>query len=362
MYYIHDYYGHLDERRRAAEGKPDLLVYCLDLVEASLWSLAGGQDPQALVQLDSCVEIALKAELEAVHGALIADTRRLEYEHLKQLLKDSFMAHPRGSRLKISDFDMEHTITFTEAKRRVRELVSVVKKRDAELDRFHEARNEIVHYGPDRIQSGEYARMIATTGFPLLAELLSEIGSVDFERLVTPPVWRELGVATRVCDACMMAGAPVGSYCLKTVRWRVLHDRVHWPVPDDYEIAGFNHREYEVAERVRKELEEPWELWIDHHCKICGGYPSFVAVEPETAPARRLVPLAVEGPKCGLSIEQGDRFLAALHIDDSRQNKPRRCLRKSVSSPSTDEGYLKAEQAVAEQGAGIAACRGMEAC
>src|SRR4051794_43584 len=100
---IVDYYARLEERRRIQEGKSQLLLYCLDLVDASLWSLAGWQDPQALVQLDGCIEIILKAALETVHRVLIADMRRLDYEGLKRLLKEAFLAHPRGRALQIKD-------------------------------------------------------------------------------------------------------------------------------------------------------------------------------------------------------------------------------------------------------------------
>jgi hypothetical protein len=218
MEYIGDYYARLDERRRIADGKSQLLVYCLDLIGASLWSIAGGEDPQALVQLDGCIEIAFKAEPEAVHRVLVADTRRLDYESLKRLLRDAFLAHPRGRKLQIDDYDIEQTITFAEAKRRVTDLVQSVRVWEQGIDEFHAARNEIVHYGPDRARSGEYARMIATIGFPFVSDLLAEVGSADFQRAVTPPIGRELSVAKRVCEVARQHGVEVGRYCLKTVR------------------------------------------------------------------------------------------------------------------------------------------------
>lgn len=317
MEYIGDYYARLDERRRIAAGKSQLLVYCLDLVEAALWSIAGGEDPQAIVQLDGCIEILFKAELETVHRVLVADTRRLDYEGLKRLLRDAFRSHPRGQKLQIDDYDIEQTITFAEAKRRVRDLVPAVRLRDADIQVLHAARNEIVHYGPDRTRSGDYSRMIATIAFPFVSELLAEVGPVDFGRLVTPPVLRELTVARDVCEMASSKDVDVGPYCLRTVRWRVLHDRVQWPHPDDNsDSVQLDDRDYAVADRVRAQFERRWDLTLDHHCKICEWYPAFVAVDVETQPVRRLVPKAFECPKCALTIDAADRYLAALHIDD----------------------------------------------
>lgn len=328
MEYIVDYYTKLQERRRIVEGRSQLLVYCLDLVESALWSIAGRQDAQAIVQLDGCIEILFKAELEAIHRVLVADTRRLDYEGLKRLLRDAFHAHPRGQNLQIEDYDIEQTITFAEAKKRVRDLIPTIKTWEKDIDRLHEARNEIVHYGPDRGRAGDYSRMLATVAFPFISEMLTQVAGVDFERLVTPPVQRELVVAKQVCDAARGDGVDVGPYCLRTVRWKVLHDRVQWPDPDDdAESVSEDWREDAMIERVRRRFEKRWDPTLEHYCRICGFYLAFVAVEAELEPVRRLVPKAFVCPKCGLEIGDNDLYLAAMHIDDIPADKSEALLK-----------------------------------
>jgi hypothetical protein len=73
----------------------------------------------------------MKAELENIHRALVADTRQLSYTMLKSLLRNAFNQHPSGRKLEIPEADVEKTITFFEAVDRVRELhPSVGTKRD----------------------------------------------------------------------------------------------------------------------------------------------------------------------------------------------------------------------------------------
>ncbi len=124
-------------------------------------------------------------------------------------------------------------------------------------------------------------------------------------------------MAKQVCDASAKAGLNVGRYCLKTLRWRVLHDRVQWPNPDDDAVSvSLDERGLEMAGRLRDQVSRRWDAFIEHQRKICGWYPSFVAVEPQTQPVRKLLPIAFECPKCGLRIDEDERFLAAFHIDD----------------------------------------------
>jgi hypothetical protein len=108
----------------------------------------------------------------------------------------------------------------------------------------------------------------------------------------------------------------------------MLHDRVQWPHPDDNALSvSLDHREHEMADRLEADLQKRWELFIQRHCKICAWYPAFVAVQPQTQPTRRLVPLAIECPKCGLSIGEQDYYLAAFHVDDISEEETETLLK-----------------------------------
>src|SRR5205823_64513 len=99
-----------------------LVVSAAETLEAAVWLLSGSLIPQSLVMFHNTVELIFKAELARIHLALIADERRLKYEDLKALFREQLKNHPRGASVSASEFDIERTIAFGEAMKRVKEL------------------------------------------------------------------------------------------------------------------------------------------------------------------------------------------------------------------------------------------------
>jgi hypothetical protein len=159
-----DYQLSLNEFKKAAETTSQLLVNCLESMDAALWLISGDRIPQALVMLHNSIEMAFKSELERIHRVLIADNRRLDYKALKSLLKDAFHAHPRGREMKIPDFDMERTIVFADAMERVSELYPIVGTWETKLKRAQYLRNDIVHYGSSPKAGTDYVGVIVLAG------------------------------------------------------------------------------------------------------------------------------------------------------------------------------------------------------
>jgi hypothetical protein len=205
--YIGDYYNRMEAWKAATASTSQLLVNCLESIDASLWLIAGNRLPQALTLLANSVEVAFKSELERIHRVLIADKSRLDYKALKSLLRDAFLAHPRGHGLQIPTFDMERTITFAEAMDRVLELYPMVSVWKSRLQNLYNLRNDIVHYGATQKQDGEYTAAVATVAVPFLTSFLREAQNVELEKFITPGVSRELTVAGQVCDKLQAEGA-----------------------------------------------------------------------------------------------------------------------------------------------------------
>jgi hypothetical protein len=215
--YIGDYGARLNEWKKADESGSQLLANCLESIDGSLWLIAGGRIPQALVMLHNSVEVAFKSELERIHPVLIADNRKLDYNALKSLLKDAFHSHPRGQQMNIPDYDMERSITFVEAMDRVKDLYPSVESWKVKLKHAQSLRNDVVHYGSSRKVESEYVESIVTTLFPFLHAFLQEADGIDLKNVVSQPVFRELQVAKKVCERLVREDQAIGIYVLKTV-------------------------------------------------------------------------------------------------------------------------------------------------
>ena len=226
-----DLYLRVAEWKKVTEQASQLLVNCLESIDASLWLVAGGRIPQALILLLNSIEIAFKAELERIHRVLIADTRRLDYTALKSLLRNDFLTHPRGQQMIIPEFDMDRTISFTEAMERVKELYPLVNIWKPRLQELQTLRNDIVHYGASKKQDTAYADRIATVAFPFLNDFLQESSNISLEKAVTSAVFREQLVAREVCERLKKDNEDGGSYVLGTVRLMMLYTFVDWPKP-----------------------------------------------------------------------------------------------------------------------------------
>ena len=188
------------EREKALEHRAQLVHNVPSMIDASLWLIAGGQYPSALVILADCIEILLKAELESIHRMLIADTRSLKFDDLKELLRDAFRAHPRGRALAIQEPDIDRTIAFDEAVKRVKGLWPGLEPWTSRISDVHKLRNAIVHYGADRALEGEYVQRICRDAVPFLREALRDLFEIDFDGLVERVVARELRVARVTCE------------------------------------------------------------------------------------------------------------------------------------------------------------------
>ena len=315
--FIGDYYLKHAEWKKAAEKSSQLLINCLDLMDASLWLIAGGRDPQALVSLHNSIEIAFKAELERIHRVLIADNRKLDYNALKSLLKDAFHAHPRGQKMKIPDFNMDRTISFADAMDRVKELYPSVEQWKKKLAHIQSLRNDIVHYGSSQKAGRDYVEAIATEAFPFLEAFLLEASDIDIKTFLTSNIYHELGVAKNVCERLKREKQPIGGYALKSVRLAMLYTYVEWPKLSDLTDVETGEDEFHMASAFRKEIEREWaDSYIERSCKICGSLNLFVKVSPLTHPRRSLLVSAAKCPHCGLDIGEDDRYLAEYHIGE----------------------------------------------
>jgi hypothetical protein len=288
----------------------------------SLWLIAGGRIPQALVMLHNSVEVAFKAVLERIHPVLIADNRRLDYGALKSLFKDAFNAHPHSQHLNIPDYDMERTITFVEAMERVKELYPSVDGWKVKLKHAQSLRNDVVHYGSSRKAEGEYVESIVTILFPFLQAFLQEASGIDLETILTPKVYRELQVAKKVCERLLQEKQAVESYVLKTVGLIMFHIYIDWPKLSDVTGTHDGEDEFQMAIAMKGKIERAWaEGYIERGCQICDSWSLFVKVEPVTEPKYSLTVLAAKCPHCGLDIDEEERYLAEYHTGELSQEE-----------------------------------------
>lgn len=312
-----DYHLQIAERKNTTDNAPQLLVNCLESIDASLWLIAGRRTPQALILLLNAIEIAFKADLERIHRVLIADSRKLDYPVLKSLLRDAFLKHPRGQNMKIPDFDLERTISFGDAMERVRELYPIVDTWKTRLKDLQALRNDVVHYGSSNKQDAEYAEKIATVAFPFLKVFLLDSSNVSLERIVTSTIFRELDVAREVCERMKKENQEGGSYVLRTVGHVMLYTYVDWPEPTDRDgwIQEDSDKDFEMAKQMRNEVAKEWDdCYVETSCRVCGSINLFVKVEPLTPAIRSVKVLAAKCPKCGLDIRDKHSFLAEYHV------------------------------------------------
>lgn len=311
------------QARNKAEFRSNLLNNCIEGIDGAIWLIGGFRIPQALTALYNSIELAFKGELEEIHPILIADTRNLSYDTLKSIMKDEFEQHPLGSRLNISEFDIERTITFDDAMKRVSELHSdIITKWRQKLALLKTHRNQIVHYGAKDEQWGLYTHLIATVALPFLAEYLAESVGLSLETIITPGIFKEVKVAEAVCAKRAAEGKEPRLYCLGTLSVKVRYTFIDWPRYAD--VAGVNMGEesFLLSNLLKKEINKEWGHgeWIKTFCEICGCPDAFVKVKPITTPTKRLLPVAIRCPKCALGITEKDEFLAEYHVGELDSN------------------------------------------
>jgi hypothetical protein len=229
--------GHfLAERAKVKQLNSRLLMSAVDVIEAAYWLIGGNQFAQALVMFDNAIEIVLKGELERIHRILVADTKNLDYPALKSLLRDAFSQHPSGKDIQIPEFDIERTITFATAFDRVAEIYPIIKDRwrkrllpdrGGEENALHALRNDIVHYGGDEAQRGQYVAAIVDVALPFLEEILAlitkhEESPVSLRQLLKEWIYREVDVARAVLKDLRENGLPPAPYAVAPLAHHIL--------------------------------------------------------------------------------------------------------------------------------------------
>lgn len=315
--YIVHYAERVAEMRKAQTAPSQLLTNALELIDGALWLVAGGRESQAVSALHNAIELVFKAELERIHRVLIADNKRLDYKSLKSLLKDAFLNHPQGKSLIIEDYDLEKTITFSEALDRTKDLYPQVVKWERHLKRLQFARNDIVHYGSDPNKKDEYVFLISVVALPFLVEFLAASNEIDLRKLIGQDIYREVDIALAVCLDIQKNQKTVFRNALKTVERAILYRNVEFPQPTDSEgwIKDNNDREFETAESLKRELRGRWQGEIvDAPCKICGSIHAFAEIEEfdETVPSE-MPPLSLACAVCGLDLSREDTPLPQIH-------------------------------------------------
>lgn len=343
--YIVHYLGRLDEWKKAESAPSTLLSNALELIDGSLWLIAGGRLSLAVSALHNAIELAFKAELEKVHRVLLVDTRQLDYKSLKSLLKESFLDHPQGKGLVIDDYDLEKTITFSEALSRIKELFPWIDQWNQQLRELQSTRNDIVHRGSGSGKHDEYAYQISTCAFPFLLEFLRASSGIDLKRLVGWEIYRELDVATAACVELKRNGQSGFRKALKTVQCAMIYRNVDFPEPTDSHgfVAGNFDREFETANSVRSYICGGWSgVTIDVHCKICGSIHAFAEVlemegleeigaieEIEQVISGDMDPLSLTCAVCGLNLSRGDGPLPRLHYGPISAEDVKKSLREN---------------------------------
>jgi hypothetical protein len=307
------------EREKALGHQAQLVHNVPSMVDASVWLVAGGEYPSALVILADCIEIVLKAELESIHRLLIADTRSLKFEDLKELLRDAFQAHPRGRTLAIQEPDIDRTIAFDEAVRRVKGLWPGLEPWAVSITDIHKLRNAIVHYGADRALDGEYVRRLCCDAIPFLRDALRELFALDLDGVLGPVLARELRVARETCKQLARAKEPPQSWALHTVG-HLMRNAYH-SKPELVDERGWlvdqGTRQFDIDEQWRLEVEKHWDMaYVELSCALCDHFVCYVKVDHETSPRRRLIARAVACPGCGLVSSPARAALAEVHVGE----------------------------------------------
>lgn len=318
---LSDYSDFLSEHNKALEHRlPILLKSCFASLDAALWLIAGTNYAQALSLLHNSIELAFKAELAKIHPLLIADNRKLDYETFKSFLKDEFSKHDQGSRLNINDFDLDKTITFTDALSRVKELYpGLFKEWDSGLKELQKHRNQIIHYGANEKDFDQYVHIIASTAIPFLDEFLIASNQVFLDKLLGSGIYHETVVARKVADRLQSERLPSQKYILRTVRRKILRAYSELPEPEGEEghKVGFE-KDYLLGEQAEKIIDLEWagDYSVEIFCKICDSVRTFVKVQPVKEPVLGLIPLALYCPICGLKITEDDKYLALYHVGE----------------------------------------------
>jgi hypothetical protein len=301
-----------------------LLASAIETLDAAIWVMAGGSHAQAVSLFHTAIELSLKAELDRVHRALIADRRGLEYNDLKRILRQEFAAHPRGQTLSIPPFDIDKTITFLEAIDRVadlyREVIHPWRKR---LEAFHSLRNDIVHAGLREAASMGEVEAIVLVAFPFLKTFLGAVlpDGATVEGLVMRRVYREFEVAQVVAEQLRrdqrvlpIPGSVIG--CLSRL---VIFNRTY--VAEFWDRDGYSEdegdRDFRLGEQAKREFErDAWHHDFTGTCHLCRNHSLLVSLklDEEKSPPQVFVQ-ALSCFKCGLWLE-GDspRALANLHF------------------------------------------------
>jgi hypothetical protein len=310
-----------DRQLKKAKGaSSQLVVNALQLIDASLWLIAGDLHAQALSSLHNSIELLLKCELEKIHRVLIADAGKsgLDYKALKSLLKDAFLNHPKGKFLTIEDFDLEKTITFDEALKRTKDLYPSLHKWETKLKELKDERNEIIHYGGDLELVGKYVRLMATVAVPFIEMFLLESNEISLSEYVGTSISRELQVARKLFDKSKVDSPDGCIYALKTVAFAVLYQKVNFPQPTDPDgwILDNGDNEFESGQSILRDLRKHWKgEVIEVGCKLCGSPSCYIGIESvyEDGPTE-FVPEVVACARCGLWVMPSDKFLASAHF------------------------------------------------
>jgi hypothetical protein len=319
---VRDLASRKHERRKAKSASSQLVVSTLDHIDGALWLIAGGFVAQALVCLHGGIELVLKCELEKIHRALIADNGKLDYSSLKSILKESFQAHPKGRLMAINDFDLEKTITFSEAIKRSKDLYPSIAGWEKRLYRLRDARNDIAHYGGDLEKDGEYAAIIVSVAFPFLEEFLADSNDINLSAYLGSALTRELEVAKTLYMRLRKTPDAMPAYILKTVSRAVLYRNVDFPKPTDSDgwVIDDGVDELTVGELLKKSLRSGWDgELIGVECKICDSMNAFVGIEEVLEDhyvdqTTTFVPQFLECARCGLQITRFDLHLAEEHF------------------------------------------------
>lgn len=297
-----------------------------DYVDGAIWLIGGSRIPQALSLLHNAIELMLKAELESIHRALIADQKKMKYSDLKAILRDAFLSHPKGANVSVPDFDFDRTIAFPEALERVSELYpEIFKKWNPHLNRLHKFRNDIVHYGPDDALKSKYIEDIVLTAFPFIKLFADAAYPVKFEDLVMKRIDRELSVSFKVTEKLKKEKSEITFQVLKTVYFVTTYNASYFAefVDKDGFIVFEGDREFELSEQCRQEFEKDG-YYVDddeRSCLVCGNFQIFISYDLFDEKTKEVRAVAARCPKCGFDISKKNKYLAHFHFGEVPEDK-----------------------------------------